>query len=50
LQVQRLAQVIVSPFRVRRGTVSSRAVYVARGGTRRAYRGSASPAPTMRVT
>jgi hypothetical protein len=26
LQVQRLAQVIVGPFRVRRGTVSSRAV------------------------
>ena len=50
LQVQRLAQVIVSPFRVRRGTVSSRAVYVARGGTRRAYSGSASLAPTERVT
>src|SRR5262249_45685175 len=50
LQVQRLAQVIVGPFRVRRGTVSSRAVQVARGGTRRAYSGSASPAPTVRVT
>src|SRR5262249_39727335 len=50
LQVRRLEQVIISPFHVRRGTVSSRAVHVARGGTRRAYRGSAPPAPTERVT